>query len=644
MPIRVQLLSLVGLLFLCVSGLAVSSWWSESVRRQEIDKAMKIEAATHDLAVTIGAWAVERGSASAALGDLARFGDVEASAIEAQRKISAVRVSRGLSAAASIGSARYDLLLQEARLSGLRMAELRIRVDQALATRELGADVNLPREWFEGVSAAIESLQALRDAVARQLPPLDPKLIGSEALRQGVYQITEYAGRERGMLAGAISASRALTSAEMTALAEASGRLQAGWSMLRSRRHLHEPSTRQAIDAAQQIFQTKFEDLRTTVRLAAVDGRYPVSSAEWFGRATTAIESVRAVQVALHDEIMELLAAMETDALWRIRASVGLLAASVILLLLSLRVILVGVSRDMEDQRQGIQEVEKQERLSSLGALVAGVAHEINTPIGVAVTAASYLADMTRQLDRDYRQNAVTRSAMEEYIESAAEGSTMILRNLERAASLISSFKRISVDQASEDQRDFNLTQLINDVLATLKPQMRLTPHRIVANCPPELMMKGSPGLMAQILTNLIMNSLTHAFPGKHAGRIEVTAVRKAGVIRLIYRDDGVGAPENVLNRMFEPFFTTKRGSGGSGLGLSIVHTLVTQKLGGGISVAPADPGLRFEIALPVAPQAEVGEATKEPSRFVPWLKSLRRRLVWRASHPLSQESEVTKC
>ncbi|MFY7960670.1 MAG: ATP-binding protein, partial [Elsteraceae bacterium] len=533
---------------------------------------------------------------------------------------------------------------QDARMNRARMIDLQSRADHALAARDLGADYFLRDEWFAGASAAIESFHALRDAVARQAPPLDPKLVDAEAVRYGVFQITEHAGRERGLLAAAISAGRPLTPTEMTALAEASGHLSAGWSMLRARRHLHDTATRQAVDAAQQIFLNNYEDLRTSVRLAALDGRYPVSAAEWIGRSTMAIESVRAVQTALHREIVDLLAAKERGARAWATGGAALLVLSVVLLLISLRVILVGVSRDLEDQRQGIQEMEKQERLSSLGGLVAGVAHEINTPIGVAVTAASYLADMTRQLDRDYRQNAITRSALEEYVESAAEGSSMILRNLERAASLISSFKRISVDQASDDQRTFNLTQLINDVLATLRPQMRLTPHQIVANCPPELMMSGSPGLISQIITNLIMNSVTHAFPGKRVGRIEITALQKGGVIRLIYRDDGVGAPASVLNRMFEPFFTTKRGSGGSGLGLSIVHTLVTQKLRGAISVFPAEPGLQFDIALPVEPSAGLADPAPPANWFARWGLALRRWRISTSPKSFPQETEAKKC
>lgn len=644
MAIRVQLLSLVGLLFLCLSALSVSFWWNANGQLREIGEAVKVEAVTHDIAETIGAWAIERGVVAAALSNLPQFSDMQAAAIEAQRKNAGSRVSRALVAADGLGVPRLTLQLRDAEQARVRMIDLQSRVDQALSARSLGQDANLSADWFEGTSRAIESFQALRDSVARHLPPLDPRLIDSEAARQGIYQITEYGGRERGLLAVAVSAGRALTVAEMTALSEAAGHINAGWSMLRARRHLHNSATRQAIDVAQQVSLNNFEDLRRSMRLAGVDGRYPISAAEWSSLSTLAIDTVRAVQPALHQQIAAVLSDMDRRARFWVWTSVATLLASIILLVVSLRVILVGVVRDLEDQRQNILAMEKQERLSSLGALVAGVAHEINTPIGVAVTAASYLADVTQQLDRDYREKTITRSGMEEYIESAAEGSAMILRNLERAASLISSFKRISVDQASEEQRTFNLTQLVHDVLATLRPQLRLTPHRISANCPPELMMVGSPGMLAQIVTNLIMNSVTHAFPGERAGHIEITALRKGDVIRLIFRDDGVGATQTVLNRMFEPFFTTKRGSGGSGLGLSIVHTLVTQKLGGDISVAPADPGLRFEILLPAELPVDVFIPPKQSGRFADWRHWLRRWRTVAQTNALTQGNEVPKC
>ncbi len=644
MTIRAQLLSLVGLLFLGLSALAGGVWWNATGMLQEVRKAGQVEAVTHNVSETMGAWAIEQEVVARALSGLPSFSLEQVSVIEAQRKIASVRASRGLTAASGLGTARFDSLLREAHQAHIKLIALQNRVDLALSDGNLGGDFTLSDDWLEGASAAVKSFAAVRDAVSRYLPPLDPKLVDSEAVRHSIHQITEHASRERELLAGAIIANRALTPAEIAIFAEARGHITAGWAMLLARRHLHTTVTRQAIDSAQQFFLNNFEDLRLAMQSAVATGDYPVTANEWSSRSTLAIESVRAVQTALHREMLELLADLESRAQWSVRLSIAALATSVILLLISLRVILVGVARDLENQRDGIIAIEKQERLSSLGALVAGVAHEINTPIGVAVTAASYLADLTRQLDCDYHDQAVTRSSMEEYIESAAEGSTMILRNLERAASLISSFKRISVDQTSDEQRDFNLTQLVNDVLVTLRPQIRLTPHRVNANCPPELKMSGSPGLVAQIITNLVMNSLTHAFPGGRVGQIEITAVRKAGLIRLIYRDDGVGAPEYVQRRMFEPFFTTKRGSGGSGLGLSIVHTLVTQKLGGEIAVTSADPGLRFEIALPTEIASAAGSSKLKLCRLSRLQRDVPRWIGLGPFKTVTQTNGVKKC
>jgi len=190
----------------------------------------------------------------------------------------------------------------------------------------------------------------------------------------------------------------------------------------------------------------------------------------------------------------------------------------------------------------------------------------------------------------------------------AAEGSAILVSNLKRAADLIGSFKQIATDRASGDERRFVLAEYVQELLLSLRPHLKHTSHQVLVECPPELAMEGSPGAFSQILTNLVMNSLTHGFEGIPAGVITISGTRADAGIILQYRDNGVGiAPEN-LGRIFDPFFTTKRGQGGSGLGLHIVYNLVTRTFGGRIHVESVPGGgVLFTMTLPVGEDRDDG-------------------------------------
>lgn len=255
-------------------------------------------------------------------------------------------------------------------------------------------------------------------------------------------------------------------------------------------------------------------------------------------------------------------------------------------------------------------ELLRSEKMAALGALVAGVAHEINTPVGIGVTAASYLGEEVRTLQRRLQDGGLTRSQLDAFLAVCAESSDLVLNNLRRAAELISSFKQIAVDQTNGERRRFDLGQYLQEVVRSLQPQLRAGAHQLVLEAPAGLHVTADPGNVAQVVTNLVMNSLIHGFEGRGQGRMRLSLTQQAGVLLLRYEDDGRGITPDHLPRIFEPFFTTRRGQGGSGLGLHIVYNLVTQGMNGSIDChSYPGQGTVFEIRMPQA-----GDASDEAS------------------------------
>jgi ligand-binding sensor domain-containing protein/signal transduction histidine kinase len=264
-------------------------------------------------------------------------------------------------------------------------------------------------------------------------------------------------------------------------------------------------------------------------------------------------------------------------------------------------------TRANEDLEQALRQLRiaqaqlvQSEKLASLGALVAGVAHEINTPVGVGVTAASTLQDWAQRVQQQQAAATLTRSELDRFLNVAGESAHILLKNLQRAADLIQSFKQVAVDQSSGERRRFDIKAYVHEVLQSLAPKLNRTPHRVTVECPDELLVDSYPGALAQILTNFIGNSLLHAFPQERAGEIRISVAADGEAVVLRYQDDGIGIPPENLQRIYDPFFTTKRGSGGSGLGMHIVYNLVTQMLGGTIT-ATSTPGrgTAFEVRFP---------------------------------------------
>ncbi len=248
------------------------------------------------------------------------------------------------------------------------------------------------------------------------------------------------------------------------------------------------------------------------------------------------------------------------------------------------------LNASLETLEQTRDQLVQSEKMAALGELVAGVAHEINTPVGVGVTAASFLDVKTQEFRDVYNSGQLKRSQLEEYLQVVSEVSNSILINMERAAELISGFKQVAVDQSSESMRVFKLKEYINETLLSLKPRYKKTAHTIHVDCDPGIELKSYPGAISQILNNLIMNSLIHGFKDVNKGRVDIVISAKEGEVSFVYRDNGCGMDDAQREKAFDPFFTTMRGKGGTGLGMSIVFNLVTQTLKGGI-VLESEPG-----------------------------------------------------
>lgn len=244
------------------------------------------------------------------------------------------------------------------------------------------------------------------------------------------------------------------------------------------------------------------------------------------------------------------------------------------------------------------------EKMASLGRMVAGFAHEVNTPVGVAVGAVSQSRQLVGELHGLLDQEEVTEEALRERMGMLDEASQLALNNLRRAAEMVQSFKRTAVDQTSETERDYDLAETIEDVRKNLHNQFKHTPIKIEMKCPAGVRLHGPVGALEQLITNLMSNSRMHAFAdGTRPGHIHITASCTDEKIVIDYADDGTGMDEETLRRACEPFFTTRRGTGGSGLGLYLAYNLATRSLGGTISfTSTPGHGARCLIEYPRRP------------------------------------------
>ena len=259
---------------------------------------------------------------------------------------------------------------------------------------------------------------------------------------------------------------------------------------------------------------------------------------------------------------------------------------------------------ELSDALENLKATQKQlvesEKMAALGGLVAGVAHEINTPIGTSITVASTLADETQSFLGAVASGQLKRSVLNNYLDLASESTQLMLSNLHRAGELIQSFKQIATDQSNLEQRRFNLKEYLEEIALSLAPKLKQTPHTLTVAGEEAITIESYPGALAQITTNLVTNSLTHAYTSEQAGQLRLEISLEGDKVRVEYSDDGCGINRENKGKIFEPFFTTARHRGGTGLGLHIVYNLVTQKLLGTIEVeSEVGSGTSFAMLLP---------------------------------------------
>ncbi len=239
-------------------------------------------------------------------------------------------------------------------------------------------------------------------------------------------------------------------------------------------------------------------------------------------------------------------------------------------------------------------------KMAALGGLTAGITHEVATPLGIGLTAASFIQLRTNELINLLKSGEMTKKNLNEYLSTVEESSSIIISNQTRASEIMNSFKEISVDQTAEEKRNFNLKEYIDVILLSLKPRLRKTRHVVEVTCD-DIYLFSYPGAFSQILSNFIMNSLIHGFENIESGTISIVAFTDNSKLHLKYSDNGIGVNESDLKKIFDPFFTTKRGKGGSGIGTNIVYSLVTKALKGSISCnSKKGEGIFFDILIPL--------------------------------------------
>jgi PAS domain S-box-containing protein len=260
----------------------------------------------------------------------------------------------------------------------------------------------------------------------------------------------------------------------------------------------------------------------------------------------------------------------------------------------------------IETLHRAQDELVHSEKLAALGRVVAGVAHELNTPIGNSVLVATSLGSKTQAMAAMVEGGTMRRSELNAYVNACLEGTAMLEHNLGRAHHLIQSFKQVAVDQTSDRRREFDLRVMLNEIAATLQPLLRNTVHPLLLDIPEGVVMNSYPGPLGQIINNFVNNALLHGFDGEAVGSMSLSArLIGASKVEICFADTGKGMAPEHLKRIFDPFFTTRLGQGGSGLGLNIVYNQVTHILGGTVEVSSElGQGTQFTLLLPlVAPQ-----------------------------------------
>ena len=347
-------------------------------------------------------------------------------------------------------------------------------------------------------------------------------------------------------------------------------------------------------------FSIRFERLSTLARELAA-GRYPETWPESnVTEASALIGSIRQMADAVRQrevDLRDLNAELEA----RVQARTE-----------DLEMANAELSAAMNTLEQAQDELVRSEKMAALGSLVAGVAHELNTPIGNSLMVASTLQERTDEFESGI-EKGLTRTALNRQLSTSREAAASLVRNLQRAGELIASFKQVAVDQTTSARRRFALDEVVHEIILTLSPALKKMPWKIESDVPTGIWLESYPGPLGQVLTNLINNAVLHAFDGLSVGMIRVGARSlDESSMQLTLSDDGNGILPEHLPRIFDPFFTTRMGRGGTGLGLSICHNIVENILGGRVNVA-STPGqgtvftLTLPLVAPVGPDDEEG-------------------------------------
>jgi signal transduction histidine kinase len=257
------------------------------------------------------------------------------------------------------------------------------------------------------------------------------------------------------------------------------------------------------------------------------------------------------------------------------------------------------LSETLDVLRKTQKKLVESEKMASLGSLVTGVAHEINTPVGIIITAITNLSDRLGTLLEKYKTNKMKKSDLDSFLGYTEKTSNLILSNSQRTGELVKSFKKVSVDQSTEARRQFKIHNYIKDVLMSLEPKFTGLDLEIVIDCDEYLVWNSYPGIIAQIITNLVINSVVHGFAGRQSGKVEFIVKRVDNMLNFTYRDSGKGMGEEVIQHIFDPFYTTNKRTG-TGLGMHIIYNLITQKLDGSIEVnSEVGEGAEFRMEFP---------------------------------------------
>lgn len=276
----------------------------------------------------------------------------------------------------------------------------------------------------------------------------------------------------------------------------------------------------------------------------------------------------------------------------------------------------------LEDSLINLRDTQNQliesEKLAALGRLVAGVSHEINTPLGIGITSISYLEKECLEVQKNMNDQQLTRKGLNDFLSGLEQTTKLVLTNLKNAAGLVNKFKQIAVDQSTEELREFNLYEYLDGIIQSLSPQLKHTEYKVSLTCPNDIVIRSYPSILTQIITNLVMNSLIHGFDGKPNGHMNLNVDPIVdGILTIHYRDDGNGISKDHLEKIFEPFFTTKRGQGGVGLGLNIVYNLITRTLSGKINVdSEPDEGVHFKIEIPLPEKDQLFSYSNEENIY----------------------------